>query len=74
MLKKLTTIGNSLGIIIERPILDLLAIDKETPLEMTTDGEVLILRPVRGDHRQRVQVAAHHLMDVHDATFKRLAD
>jgi len=74
MLKKLTTIGNSLGIIIERPILELLAIDKETPLEMTTDGEVLILRPVRGDHRQRVQAAVHHLMDVHDATFKRLAD
>jgi antitoxin component of MazEF toxin-antitoxin module len=74
MLKKLTTIGNSLGIIIERPILELLAIDKETPLDMTTDGEVLILRPVRGDHRQRVQAAAHHLMDVHDATLKRLAD
>lgn len=74
MLKKLTTIGNSLGIIIERPILELLAIDKETPLDMTTDGEVLILRPVRGDHRQRVQAAAHHLMDVHDVTLKRLAD
>jgi len=74
MLKKLTTIGNSLGIIIERPILELLAIDKETPLDMTTDGEVLILRPVRGDHRQLVQAAAHHLMDVHDATLKRLAD
>ena len=74
MLKKLTTIGNSLGIIIERPILDLLAIDKDTPLELTTDGEVLILRPVRADHRQRVQTSARHLMEVHDATFKRLAE
>lgn len=74
MLKKLTTIGNSLGIIIERPILELLAIDKDTPLDLTTDGEVLILRPVRGDHRQRVQAAAHRLMEVHDATLKRLAD
>lgn len=74
MLKKLTTIGNSLGIIIERPILELLAIDKDTPLDLTTDGEVLILRPVRRDHRQRVQAAAHRLMEVHDATLKRLAD
>jgi antitoxin component of MazEF toxin-antitoxin module len=74
MLKKLTTIGNSLGIIIERPILELLAIDKDTPLDVTTDGDVLILRPVREDHRQRVQAAAHRLMEVHDATLKRLAD
>ncbi len=74
MLKKLTAIGNSLGIIIERPILELLAIDKETPLEVTTDGEALIIRPARGDHHRRVQAAAHQLMDVHDATLKRLAD
>ena len=74
MLKKLTTIGNSLGLIIERPILELLAIEKETPLEVTTVGEALIIRPVRGDHATRVQAAAHRLMEVHDATLKRLAD
>jgi antitoxin component of MazEF toxin-antitoxin module len=74
MLKKLTTIGNSLGIIIERPILELLGIDKDTPLDLTTDGEVLILRPMRAGHRQRVQAAAHRMMEVHDATLKRLAD
>ncbi len=74
MLKKLTTIGNSLGIIVERPILELLGIDKDTPLDLTTDGEALILRPIRVDHHQRVQAAAQHLMEVHDATFKRLAE
>jgi antitoxin MazE len=74
MIKKLTAIGHSLGLIIERPILDLLAIDKDTPLEITTDGEALVIRPIRTDHRAQVQAMAQRLMDVHDDTLKRLAD
>ena len=42
MIKKLSAVGNSLGLIIERPILDLLNITKDTPLEVRTDGEGLI--------------------------------
>jgi len=45
MVKKLSAVGNSLGLIIERPILELLDISKETLLEVTTDGESLIIRP-----------------------------
>jgi len=43
MRKRLVAIGNSLGIILEKPILELLNIQRETDLEMTTDGEALIL-------------------------------
>ena len=46
MRKTLTSIGNSLGIVIEKPILELLNITKETLLEITTDGQRLILEPV----------------------------
>ena len=49
MLKKLSRIGNSLGVILDRPILELLQIDESTPLELITDGKVLILRPRRDD-------------------------
>jgi len=35
------------ALIIERPILDLLDITKDTPLDIKTDGEALIIRPVR---------------------------
>ncbi len=45
MIKKLTPIGNSLGLIIDRPILKLLNIDRDTELEISTDGETLIIRP-----------------------------
>jgi antitoxin MazE len=47
MIKKLTTIGHSLGIILDRPVLDLLNINRDTELTVTTDGDALILRPVR---------------------------
>ncbi len=38
MVEKLTKDGNSLALIIDRPILDLLKIDPETPLDVSTDG------------------------------------
>jgi len=53
MVKKLTKHGNSHALVIERPILDLLNIDTETPLEVSTDGEVLIVAPLRDEKRQR---------------------
>jgi len=47
MRKRLTTIGSSLGIIIDKPVLDLLKITSETEIDLETDGQNLILRPVR---------------------------
>ena len=57
-------LGNSLGIIIEKPILELLDIDRETELEIRTDGEALIIRPAR---------AARRMMDTHDESLRKLA-
>ena len=73
MRKKLTAIGNSLGIVIEKPILELLDIDRETEIEMTTDGNLLILEPVRKGRRRKVAEAARRVMDAHDETFRKLA-
>ena len=72
MRKKLTAIGNSLGVVIEKPILELLDIDRDTELEMRTDGKLLILEPVR-QRRKRVAEATRRVLDAHDATFRKLA-
>jgi len=72
MRKKLTAIGNSLGVVIEKPILELLDIDRDTELEMTTDGKLLVLEPV-GRRRKRVADAAQRVMSRHEATFRKLA-
>ena len=73
MIKKLTTIGNSQGIIIDRPILELLDIDKDTPLEVRTDGVALIIRPADKKRRARVKAATERLMNEHDETLRKLA-
>ena len=46
MIKTLTTHGNSSALVIEKAILELLKIDTETPLEVTTDGRNLIISPI----------------------------
>lgn len=51
MIKRLTKHGNSLALVIDRSVLDLLKIDNETPLEVTTDGSVLVVSPVRDEQR-----------------------
>lgn len=51
MIKRLTKHGNSLALVIDRGVLDLLKIDNETPLEVTTDGSVLVVTPVRDEER-----------------------
>jgi len=74
MVKKLSAVGNSLGIIIERPILELLDITKDTPLEIKTDGDALIIRPVRkAPLMDRALASADRLMDAHEKTYRKLA-
>ena len=73
MRKKLSAIGNSLGIVIEKPILELLDIDRDTELEMRTDGERLIIVPVRSARRAKVTAAVQRAMSAHDATLRKLA-
>jgi antitoxin component of MazEF toxin-antitoxin module len=73
MRKKLSAIGNSLGIVIEKPILELLDIDRETELEMSTDGDRLIIEPIRGVKRPKMKAALKRAMAAHDATLRKLA-
>lgn len=53
MIKKLTKHGNSLALVIDRGVLDLLDIDAETPLSIKTDGRCLIVTPAQGSARQK---------------------
>jgi antitoxin MazE len=54
MLKKLTRHGNSLALVIDKGVLDLLNIDDQTLLEISTDGTLLLISPVR-DEKRRLQ-------------------
>jgi antitoxin component of MazEF toxin-antitoxin module len=58
MIKTLTKHGNSLALVIEKPVLELLGADAETPFDVTTDGQVLILSPIKDSGRSKALSAA----------------
>ena len=47
MIKTLTKHGNSAALVIERPILELLGATADTAFEVVTDGNALILTPIK---------------------------
>ena len=57
MVKTLSKHGNSLALVIEKPVLELLGADAATPFEVTTDGRALVLTPVL-DPKRRQQFAS----------------
>jgi antitoxin MazE len=75
MLKKLTRHGNSLALVIDKGVLDLLNIDDQTPLEITTDGSILLISPVRDEKRKKMFQAALGKANVkYGSALKRLAE
>ena len=58
MIKTLTKHGNSLALVIEKPVLELIGADADTPFDISTDGQVLILSPVRDVGRRKAFKAA----------------
>lgn len=73
--KRLQSIGNSSGIIIDKPIIDLLRITPETELELTTDGERLIITPIRAadDRKAKLVRAQSRILTGHEETFRKLS-
>ena len=75
MVKRLTQHGNSLALVIDRPILDLLKIDTETPLDLSTDGRRLIVAPAaQSERRQKFEAAQGTAHKRYGRAFKKLAE
>jgi antitoxin component of MazEF toxin-antitoxin module len=75
LIKHLTKHGNSLALVIEKPILDLLKIDADTPLEVSTDGVSLTLIPVTdAKRRERFEAALAKTNRRYGKVLKKLAE
>ncbi len=75
MIKMLTKHGNSLALVIEKPVLELLGVDAETPFEITTDGQVLVLSPVKDLHRsEEFKAAVAKINSRYSKALKKLAE
>lgn len=75
MRKKLTRTGNSFALVLDKGLLERTGIDADTALEVSTDGEVIVISPVRSANRtarlRRVMAKAHAR---YAGAFKRLAE
>jgi antitoxin MazE len=75
MPKKLTRTGNSLALVLDKPILEATGIDDDTLLEVSTDGDVIIVSPVRSKRRtQKLKKILDELHREHAGAFRRLAE
>jgi len=75
MIKRLTAHGNSAALIIDKPILELLKIGLDTPLEVTTDGKNLIISPAPDKNRGRkFKTALAKVNARHGKVLKKLAE
>ncbi len=74
MIKKLVSHGNSAALIIDKPIMELLKVDMDTPLEISTDGRNLIISPVESEKREkRFKSALAKVNKAHGKTLHKLA-
>lgn len=75
MRKKLTKSGNSLALVLDKKLLAAAGIDSETVLEVSTDGQVIVLSPVRAAKRttklKSIVAEAH---ERYAGVFKKLAE
>ena len=74
MIKKLVSHGNSAALIIDKPILELLKVDMDTPLEIATDGKNLIISPVESVKREKIfKAALDRVNKAHGEALRKLA-
>jgi antitoxin component of MazEF toxin-antitoxin module len=75
MVKTLTKHGNSLALVIEKPILELLGADADTAFAVTTDGQALVLTPLSDpQRRQRFAAALNKVNKKYPKALKKLAE
>ncbi len=75
MIKNLIKHGNSHALVIDKAVLELLKIDPETTqLEIATDGNVLIITPIRDKKKQKeLKDALAKIDGKYGSVFQRLA-
>jgi antitoxin component of MazEF toxin-antitoxin module len=75
MRKKLVKTGNSLALVLDREFLRAARVGADTPLEVSTDGEIIVISPVRRKTRTaRLRSIVREAHRDYGGIFKRLAD
>ena len=73
MTKKLIRHGNSAALILDKPILDLLNVTMETPLEISTDGKSIVISPITGHTEEEFRASLDRINERFAKTLTKLA-
>ena len=75
MIKKLTRTGNSLALVLDKPLLEELGLDENSEVEVSTNGQMIVITPKRSAARERrFRKAADKINQQYAGLFKRLSE
>jgi antitoxin MazE len=75
MIKNFVKHGNSWALVIDRPILDLLKISPDQPVELSTDGKTVTIAPVgASDDKKKLRSAREKINARYRKVFQKLAE
>jgi antitoxin component of MazEF toxin-antitoxin module len=73
VIKRLTRIGNSIAVILDTPLLEELGLDENAEVEVSTNGQIIVITPKRSSARNRkFRTAADKINRKYAGLFKRL--
>lgn len=74
MVKHLTRTGNSVALVLDKQLLEAAGLDPEKPVEVSTDGHVIVIAPARGKRdTTRFEEAKARMHAKYAGAFERLA-
>lgn len=75
MIKKLTRTGNSIALVLDKPLLEELGLDENAEVEVSTNGQILVITPKRSSARDRkFRKAVDKVNGKYAGLFKRLSE
>ena len=75
MIKKLTRTGNSIAVVLDKPLLEELGLEENAEVEVSTNGQVIVITPKRNSARDRkFRQAADKINRKYAGLFKRLSE
>ena len=75
MIKKLTRTGNGIALVLDTPLFEELGLDENAEVEVSTNGQVLVITPKRSTARERkLRKAVDKVSSEYAGLFKRLSE
>jgi antitoxin MazE len=74
MIKKLTRTGNSVALVLDKPLLEAVGLDEDSEVEISTNGQIIVLTPKRDSASEiKFRKSAEKINRKYAGLFRRLS-